>query len=112
MGGGHGGKYKSLFDKNSKIEKLSRQVSIPKNIERQIKRLSPEAKRGIEKALKALKEGDTRGLNDHPLSGNRSGQRSLDIKGTGKGRGAGRLIYQIIDDWKIIIIQILTNHNY
>ena len=69
-------------------------------------------KKGYEKAIEALKTGDTRGLNDHPLSGNRSGQRAIDIKGTGKGRGAGRIIYEYGENGEINIIEILTDHNY
>lgn len=81
-------------------------------MERQAKKLSPEAKKGYEKAIEALKNGDTRGLNDHPLSGNRSGQRAVDIKGIGKGRGAGRIIYEFGEDGKINIVEILTDHRY
>ena len=90
----------------------SQKVNIPKNVERQAKKLSPEAKKGYEKAIDALRKGDTRGLNDHPLSGNRSGQRAIDIKGTGKGRGAGRIIYEYGENGEINLIEILTNHNY
>ena len=90
----------------------TKKVNIPKEVERQAKKLSPEAKKGYEKAIKALENGDTRGLNDHPLSGNRSGQRAIDIKGTGKGRGAGRIIYKIGKDGEINIIEIITDHRY
>ncbi|MDF2548763.1 MAG: hypothetical protein K0R93_3661 [Anaerosolibacter sp.] len=87
-------------------------VIIPKEVERQAKKLSPEAKKGLEKALEALETGDTRGLNDHPLSGNRKGQRAVDIKGTGKGRGAGRVIFEKLRDGGIKIIEIITDHKY
>jgi hypothetical protein len=90
----------------------AKKVNEPKNVERQSKKLSPEAKKGYEKAIKALESGDTRGLNDHPLSGNRSNQRAIDIKGTGKGRGAGRIIYEFGEDGEINIIEILTDHKY
>ena len=49
----------------------SRVVNIPNNVRRQIKKLSPEAKKGYDKAINALKNQDTRGLNDHSLNGNR-----------------------------------------
>lgn len=75
-------------------------------------KLFPEAKKGYEKALQGLKDGDTRGLNDHPLSGNRSGERAADIKGTGNGRGGGRIIYERDGNGNIIIKDIITNHRY
>ena len=56
-------------------------VEIPKNVQRKAKKLTPEAKKGYDKAIGGLKNGDTKGLNDHPLSGNRSGERAVDIKG-------------------------------
>ena len=99
-------------DKGPEDDPQNRKVNIPKNVERQAKKLSPEARKGFEKAIEALRNGDTRGLNDHPLSGNRSGQRAIDIKGTGKGRGAGRIIYEYGENGEINIIEILTDHNY
>lgn len=96
-----------------KSEKINhREVKISKSVDREAKKLSPEAKKGYNKAIEALKTGDTRGLNDHPLSGNRSGQRAIDIKGTGKGRGAGRIIYEYGENGEINVIEILTDHKY
>ena len=89
-----------------------REINEPKSVKRQLKRLSPEAKKGYDKAVTALKSGDTRGLNDHPLRGNRSGQRAIDIKGTGKGRGAGRIVYKYGENGEIDIIEILMDHDY
>ncbi len=83
-----------------------------KGVKRKAKKLSPEAKKGYEKAIKALENGDTRGLNDHALSNNRSGQRAIDIKGTGRGRGAGRIIYELGKNGEVNIIDILTDHRY
>ena len=106
---------KAVHKENRDIIKAgfkSRKVNIPKNVERQAKKLSAEAKKGYEKAIDALKSGDVRGLNDHPLSGNRSGQRAIDIKGTGKGRGAGRIIYEYGKNEEINILEILTDHRY
>nr|WP_240927233.1 polymorphic toxin-type HINT domain-containing protein [Paenibacillus thiaminolyticus] len=88
------------------------EVSISKSVERVAKKLSPEARKGYDSAIEALKKGDTRGLNEHPLSGNRKGQWAVDIKGTGKGRGAGRIIYTKDSDGTINVIQVLTDHNY
>lgn len=90
----------------------SRIVNQPKNVERQAKKLSPEARAGYERAIEALESGDTRGLNDHPLSANRSGQRAIDIRGTGRGRGAGRIIYEFGENDIINIIEIITDHKY
>lgn len=112
-GGGQGDKEGVHFEESNKAPKGdSEEVNVPKNVERQAKKLSPEAKKGYDKAINALKNGDTRGLNDHPLSGNRSGQRAIDIKGTGKGRGAGRIIYEYGENGEINIIEILTDHKY
>jgi len=87
-------------------------VEIPKNVQRKVKKLSPEAKKGYDKAIDGLKNGDTKGLNDHPLSGNRSGERAVDIKGTGKGRGGGRIIYERNPDGSITVKDIILNHDY
>lgn len=59
-----------------------------------------------------MKDGDVRGLHNHALAGNRKGQWAIDIKGTGSGRGAGRLIYEIFPNSDININEIITNHDY
>ncbi|MEQ7053036.1 polymorphic toxin-type HINT domain-containing protein, partial [Paenibacillaceae sp. P-4] len=87
-------------------------VSISKSVERVAKKLSPEARKGYDSAIEALKKGDTRGLNDHALSNNRKGQWAVDIKGTGKGRGAGRIIYTKDSSGNINVIEVLTDHKY
>ena len=99
-------------EKCSKQERKKKKVNEPKNVKRQAKKLSPEAKKGYQKAINGLADGDTRGLNDHPLGGNRSGQRAADIKGTGSGRGAGRVVYEYGENGEINIIEIIINHNY
>ena len=43
---------------------------------------------------------------------NRSGQRAIDIRGTGRGRGAGRIIYEFGENNIINIIEIITDHKY
>ena len=96
----------------SEIDDEKEKIKIPESVKRKAKKLSPEAKKGYEKAIKALKEGDTRGLNEHPLSGGRSGQWAVNIKGIGKGRGAGRLIYEKQADGVIQVIELLTKHDY
>jgi len=102
------GEYSKKLDKG-KVEVFS--VNIPKNVERQYKKLSPEAKKGFDKAKEGLKTGDLTGLNNHSLGGNRAGQFAVDIKGLGKGRGAGRLIYEK-KNGEIHVIEILTKHDY
>lgn len=37
---------------------------------------------------------------------------AIDIKEIGKGRGAGRIIYEFGKDGEINIIEILIDHNY
>jgi mRNA-degrading endonuclease RelE of RelBE toxin-antitoxin system len=119
--GNNGNKDNKDDNKNGKDNKDSKEnkgdddkvkVNVPKSVGRQVKKLSPEAKKGYDNAIEALENGDTRGLNDHPLSDNRAGQRAIDIKGTGKGRGAGRIVYTVDSDGKINIIEILTDHRY
>ncbi len=112
VGGGGNSPKKPKKTKVAKGSSVTKKVNRPKHVERQVKKLSPEAKKGYDKAIKALESGDTRGLNDHPLSGNRSGQRAIDIKGTGKGRGAGRIIYEYGEGGEINIIEIFTDHKY
>jgi len=87
-------------------------VNIAKKAERQIKKLSHEAKAGFDEALEALKSGDFRGLNNHALKGNRKGQWALDIAGTGNGRGGGRVIYKKLDDGNFEIIELIEGHKY
>lgn len=53
-----------------------------------------------------------RGLHNHPLKGDRSGQWAVDIKGTGQNRGGERIIYEIGKDGIIKIIEIITGHTY
>lgn len=50
----------------------------------------------MDKALGKLKNGDSTGLHDHGLKGDRKGERAIDIsgKGTGVNRGGGRVIYE------------------
>ena len=96
---------------NTKGEKSENPVRVSKKAQKQAKKLSPEAKKGYDKALKGLKSGDLRGLNNHPLKGDRLGQWAIDINGTGQGRGGGRMIYTIIDG-VIEIIELVTGHKY
>ncbi|HEX3078439.1 MAG TPA: hypothetical protein VHQ24_16400 [Lachnospiraceae bacterium] len=112
-----GGKDKSKENEKSKENGKSKgdsktEVEVPKNVQRQVKKLSPEAQKGYEKAIEGLKNGDMRGLNNHPLKGDRSGQWAVDIKGTGQNRGGGRIIYEITKDGVIKIVEIITGHTY
>lgn len=105
-------KQRSLNSNLEKINSSCKKVVVPKSVERVVKKLSPEAKKGYNKAIEALTKGDTRGLNEHPLTWNRSGQWAVDIKGMGRGRGAGRIIFTKNSDGTINIIEILTKHDY
>jgi len=99
-------------DSKSVPKESSNTINIPKSVEREVKKLSPEAKRAYDKAIEGLKSGDTRGLNDHALTGDRAGQRAVDIKGIGKGKGQGRIVYKKNSDGSIEIIKVLTKHDY
>ena len=54
-----------------------------------------------------LASGNTSGLNIHTLS---NGMKAADLTGFGKGRGAGRIIYQVIKG--IIEIFAVTTKHY
>ncbi|HPH98579.1 MAG TPA: RHS repeat-associated core domain-containing protein [Anaerolineaceae bacterium] len=79
---------------------------------RQFDKLSPQAQEGYENVLTQLASGDLRGLNAHPLKGERAGQWAADIPGMGKGRGGGRVIYQDACDGIINVIEIIIGHKY
>ncbi|MGX7264113.1 hypothetical protein [Enterococcus crotali] len=90
------------------------EIEIPKNVQRKIKKLSPEQKKALDDALDKLKNGELEGsgLNDHALGHNRSGERAIDLKGVGKGRGQGRITYERDSNGNIKITDITTKHNY
>ncbi|OJG68159.1 hypothetical protein RV09_GL002270 [Enterococcus moraviensis] len=90
------------------------EIEIPKNVQRKIKKLSPEQKKALDDALDKLKKGelDGSGLNDHALGHNRSGERAIDLKGVGKGRGQGRITYERDSNGNIKITDITTKHDY
>jgi hypothetical protein len=46
------------------------------------------------------------------LGADKAGKRAVDIKGIGKGRGQGRIVYKRNGDGSIDIIEILTKHDY
>lgn len=68
----------------------------------------------MDDALDKLKNGELEGsgLNDHALGHNRSGERAIDLKGVGKGRGQGRITYERDSNGNIKITDITTKHNY
>ncbi|WP_254907576.1 LXG domain-containing protein [Candidatus Enterococcus lemimoniae] len=90
------------------------EIEIPKNVERKIKKLSPEQKKALDKALDKLKNGDSTGLHDHGLKGDRKGERAIDIrgKGTGVNRGGGRVIYEKDKNGNIKLKDVITGHKY
>ncbi|WP_455644621.1 RHS repeat domain-containing protein [Lysinibacillus xylanilyticus] len=103
--------YKAMKAAN-KVTSIAKKVNIAKKADRTAKKLSPEAKKNYNKALDALMRGDLRGYNNHALTGNRKGQWAIDLKGIGKGRGAGRIIYTKNKDGSINIEEILLDHRY
>lgn len=54
----------------------------------------------------------TGGGNIHKLKGKRKNQWAIDVKGTGKGRGGGRLIFTRDAEGNIDVIDVVSNHNY
>ena len=87
------------------------ELSISKTIANKIRKLAKEQQKSVLKVLEQLRAGDFRGLHNHPLSGKRAGQWAVDIRGSGKGRGAMRLIYEIRNGI-ITIIEIIDHHRY
>ena len=59
-----------------------------------------------ENTLTKLASGNTSGLNIHTLS---NGMKAADLTGFGKGRGAGRIIYQVVEG-VIEIFEVTTKH--
>nr|WP_269671042.1 polymorphic toxin-type HINT domain-containing protein [Paenibacillus sp. 481] len=86
-------------------------VSISKSAARTAKKLSPEAKKGYDAAIKGLESGDLRGLHAHALSGKRKGQWAVDIKGSGRKRGDARVIYTKESNGDINVIEVITTHD-
>jgi phage-related protein len=79
------------------------------------KKLPPDWRDKIRKAINDFLSGRSK-HNDHPLKGNRAGQRALDIPDTGPGRGTGRIVYEPIIKGGITvgikIIEFITDHKY
>ncbi|MEK3824258.1 polymorphic toxin-type HINT domain-containing protein [Paenibacillus sp. FSL K6-1558] len=103
--------FNSYFVSNLGIWVHNCEVNISKPAARTAKKLSPEAKKGYEAAIKGLESGDLRGLNAHALTGKRKGQWAVDIKGSGSGRGDARVIYTKDSNGKINVVEVITSHN-
>ncbi|WP_170923036.1 hypothetical protein A5821_002500 [Enterococcus sp. 7F3_DIV0205] len=90
------------------------EIEIPKDVQRKIKKLSPEQKKALDNALDKLSKGDKTGLHDHALSGNRKGERAFDIKGkgTGNNRGGIRGTYETDGKGKIRLKDVIRGHKY
>ncbi|OEG20031.1 hypothetical protein BCR22_08840 [Enterococcus plantarum] len=89
-------------------------IEIPKDVQRKIKKLSPEQKKALDEALDKLSKGDKTGLNDHALKGDRKGERAFDIrgKGTGNNRGGIRGTYEKDGPDKIKLKDVFKGHKY
>ncbi|MEI5994059.1 T7SS effector LXG polymorphic toxin [Candidatus Enterococcus mansonii] len=89
-------------------------IEIPKDVQRKIKKLSPEQKKALDEALDKLSKGDKTGLNDHALKGDRKGERAFDIrgKGTGNNRGGIRGTYEKDGPGKIKLKDVFKGHKY
>lgn len=90
------------------------EIEIPKDVQRKIKKLSPEQKKALDEALDKLSKGDKTGLNDHALKGDRKGERAFDIrgKGTGNNRGGIRGTYEKNGEGKIKLKDVFKGHKY
>ncbi len=71
-----------------------------------VKSFDKQQTANYENTLTKLASGNTSGLNIHILS---NGMRAADLTGYGKGRGAGRIIYQVVDG-VIEIFEVTTKH--
>ncbi|TKC92125.1 hypothetical protein E8A74_50350 [Polyangium fumosum] len=88
-----------------------RQIIEEPAVSKALDKLSPEVRQGVDDALGKL-AFDKPGLNQHALRANRAGQWAMDIRGMGGGRGAGRIIYEYLEDGAIRLVEVLTKHNY
>ncbi|WP_170315030.1 polymorphic toxin-type HINT domain-containing protein [Saccharibacillus brassicae] len=77
-----------------------------KNATRKIDGLPKEQKEAFDKAVQGLASGNTSGLKVHRLL---DGTWAADIKGIGKGRGQGRIIYTE-KDGVITIVEVTIKH--
>ncbi len=82
------------------------QIARHPQFEKRIARLSPSIRVALADRLE-LFLADTRHplLNDHALSGERRGSRSINITGD------WRLIYKFVDEEMILLMEIDTHHN-
>ena len=74
-------------------------------------KLAPQFRTIYDNALIKLAQGSTEGLSVHPLKGSRTGQMAADIKGIGRGRGQGRIVFTE-HGGTIHIDEVITNHKY
>lgn len=91
--------------------KTDNKVKESDKIKKQQKKFSAEYSKGYSKVKAGLKSGIMSGLYDHALSGPRKGQRATKIPGVGKGKGNPRIVYEILKDGTILIVEYLKDHN-
>lgn len=93
-------------------ESNTRKVEESSKARREKKKLTREQLREYEEAKEALEENDSRKLRqlgDHALKGDRKGQRALDLKGSGRGRGRLRIVYEVTKG-TVTIVEIVDYH--
>jgi RHS repeat-associated protein len=78
---------------------------------KEISSLSESTKKQLDKVLEAIARNEP-GFREHALGGDRAGQMARNIPGTGKGTGAGRVIYQETRDGAVEILKVTTKHDY
>ena len=71
-----------------------------------VKHFDKQQTANYESTLTKLASGNTSGLNIHTLN---NGMKAADLTGFGKGRGAGRIIYQVVDG-VIEIFEVTIKH--
>jgi len=71
--------------------------------------LPASTRRSVDTALDKLVRGKAGGK-QHKLGRDLAGKKAIDMPGTGRQRGAGRIIYQELEDGTVNLIDITLKH--
>ncbi|WP_436488155.1 DUF6443 domain-containing protein [Chitinophaga sp. ARDCPP14] len=94
--------------KAMKFSKIGRVIVESGDATKVLDKLGPSARKSVEEALELIRHGKAGG-NQHVLTGNLKGFNAIDVKGSGKGRGALRIVFQSTED-EIFIHSIQDYH--
>jgi RHS repeat-associated protein len=94
--------------KAMKFSKIGRVIVESGDATKVLDKLGPSARKSVEEALELIRHGKAGG-NQHVLTGDLKGFNAIDVKGSGKGRGALRIIFNSTED-EIFIHSIQDYH--